>query len=720
MIRTTLRFALAAALGLGPVACAVDGDQKPTTDDTKTDDSDTKAESWTDSGENPNGFASNLEYKLSALPRSGEAANKPWASTYWPTYEDNINYRWDGSSSDSAVKKYEKAFGGTNLEDKVSAAYGIDRYKSRTACTSDSQCDSAQGEGCAKRAGQSNGYCIPTWWGICHAWSPLAVMMPEPKHAVTYNGVTFKVMDIKGLMSIAFNSTDSKFVSTRCEENPNDLARDTYGRPTATECRNTNAATVHLLATNFLGLRHQGFVEDRTLASEVWNQPVRSYEITQQDKITARQANELIGVRSAGGRNTTANGSVAKDAWYHNAAIAVTAGEGFTVTMTGSNDADLYVNFGSQPTDTAYACRPYSGGSAEECALTVPAGATQAFVSVKGYAATSNFNLSMTAGGGTPDAYVFNSQADTFYHVKMRLDYITESSASTDGYIGDNPRYIAHDNYEYVLELKGDSIIGGEWVGSSKTTHPDFLWLPTGRRDFSIANGALSYAKIKMIYDMSVDASSGGGSSDGLKSFSDAGAIAKNAWKNYGPFEVATSGKITVTLSGDNDADLYVRKGTAPTASTYDCRPYKNGSDEACTLVGGGTYYVGVRGYAANSNFSVTVEYDSGSGGGGTVDPPPATLAHINTQGSVAQGEMKYFTLAVPAGHKVVIKTFSEKDVDLYLQMNAQPTTDAYLMRAWTTSGNETLTYTPSSNGTLNIGVHGYEAGSFTLRTSDN
>jgi hypothetical protein len=38
----------------------------------------------------------------------------------------------------------------------------------------------------------------------------------------------------------------------------------------------------------------------------------------------------------------------------------------------------------------------------------------------------------------------------------------------------------------------------------------------------------------------------------------------------------------------------------------------------------------------------------------------------------------------------------------------------------WTSSGNETITYVPSSNGTLNIGVDGYQAGSFTQRTSDN
>jgi hypothetical protein len=40
-------------------------------------------------------------------------------------------------------------------------------------------------------------------------------------------------------------------------------------------------------------------------------------------------------------------------------------------------------------------------------------------------------------------------------------------------------------------------------------------------------------------------------------------------------------------------------------------------------------------------------------------------------------------------------------------------------MRGYTSSGNETITYTPTSNGKLYIGVHGYEAGSFSVRSAD-
>lgn len=93
---------------------------------------------------------------------------------------------------------------------------------------------------------------------------------------------------------------------------------------------------------------------------------------------------------------------------------------------------------------------------------------------------------------------------------------------------------------------------------------------------------------------------------------------------------------------------------------------------------------------------AVTVKYTEG-GGTTPPPPPPATFTHVNTTGSVAQGAMKVFPLAMPAGKKVVIRTTSTADVDLYIQFGAEPTTESYLARGYTTSGNETVTYTATS-----------------------
>ena len=62
----------------------------------------------------------------------------------------------------------------------------------------------------------------------------------------------------------------------------------------------------------------------------------------------------------------------------------------------------------------------------------------------------------------------------------------------------------------------------------------------------------------------------------------------------------AGANELTFKISGGTgDADLYVRYAAAPTRSDFDCRPYKTGNNETCTItdIQAGTYYVMIRGY---------------------------------------------------------------------------------------------------------------------------
>jgi vibriolysin len=72
----------------------------------------------------------------------------------------------------------------------------------------------------------------------------------------------------------------------------------------------------------------------------------------------------------------------------------------------------------------------------------------------------------------------------------------------------------------------------------------------------------------------------------------------------------------SVNMSGGSgDADLYVRFGSAPTTTTYDCRPYASGNTEVCSFnpAQAGTYHVMVRGYSAYSNATLVGSYVGGS-----------------------------------------------------------------------------------------------------------
>jgi lysyl endopeptidase len=69
------------------------------------------------------------------------------------------------------------------------------------------------------------------------------------------------------------------------------------------------------------------------------------------------------------------------------------------------------------------------------------------------------------------------------------------------------------------------------------------------------------------------------------------------------------------TSGGTGDADLYVRFGSAPNLTTYDCRPYTGGNAETCSFPtpSAGTWHVMLNGYAAYSGVTLVGSYSTGS-----------------------------------------------------------------------------------------------------------
>jgi PKD repeat protein len=71
-----------------------------------------------------------------------------------------------------------------------------------------------------------------------------------------------------------------------------------------------------------------------------------------------------------------------------------------------------------------------------------------------------------------------------------------------------------------------------------------------------------------------------------------------------------------VTSGGSGDADLYVKFGSAPTTSSYDCRSWADGNAETCNIATAqaGTYHVMLSGYEAYSGLSLTGSHATGGG----------------------------------------------------------------------------------------------------------
>ncbi len=88
------------------------------------------------------------------------------------------------------------------------------------------------------------------------------------------------------------------------------------------------------------------------------------------------------------------------------------------------------------------------------------------------------------------------------------------------------------------------------------------------------------------------------------------GSVAKGATVAVGSYAVKAGSTFSVVMSGTGDPDLYVRFGSQPTATQFNCRPYLDGPAEECTLTAPSatTAYVVVNGYSA-ATYSVSVEW---------------------------------------------------------------------------------------------------------------
>lgn len=350
-----------------------------------------KEDRWNHAND-PARFDGDLNYHVTDLPLEGRAERDSWPSTYWPTYGDGINARWQSRDDLSPAEKYDLAFNGWTPPEGFDALRPFDR--DRPAPTEWDQAYYQQLGPLARHTSQNMGnradreaaladtvdhrpdeWPVETWWGLCHAWVPAALLEDRPLRAVEHNGVRFEVGDMEALLIAAYNRAPADMIGGRCNLGTGEtqIERDEQGRATNVECRDSNPGALHVIVTNFLGLQRKGFAFDRTYDYEVWNQPVVGYEITKQEEITVARANQLLGL--------------------------------------------------------------------------------------------------------TGDTYTFNADAAKLYEVNLAVQWITESHASTQP--NESARYTRTDRYSYILEVDAaGKIIGGEYTGSSRTQHPDFLWNP--------------------------------------------------------------------------------------------------------------------------------------------------------------------------------------------------------------------------------------------------
>jgi Zn-dependent metalloprotease len=137
-----------------------------------------------------------------------------------------------------------------------------------------------------------------------------------------------------------------------------------------------------------------------------------------------------------------------------------------------------------------------------------------------------------------------------------------------------------------------------------------------------------------------------------------------------------------VTSGGTGDADLYVRFGSKPTDTAYDCRPYTSGNNETCSFATpqAGTWYVRLKAYSSYSGVTLTPSFSTGGDGGVqtysnyTVTPIP-DRSTINSSIGVSNRSGN-----APSNAQVAVNITHSKRGDLKIDLIA-PDGSAYVLK---------------------------------------
>jgi hypothetical protein len=394
------------------------------------------------------------------------------------------------------------------------------------------------------------------------------------------------------------------------------------------------------------------------------------------------------GVASA----SSVNGASANSA-YKDFTIAVPSGAtNLTIATTlASGDVDLYVKFGATPSLTVYDCRPYTGSGNESCPFATPSAGTYT-IRVYNYA-TGSITFSVTASYTT---------GTTTY--------------SIGGAAGSAGATVSYGAGSVTADASGNYLISSRPAGTYTIT-PTKSGCTFSPVSLSVTVGPSATGK-------NFVATCGGGDTPLTNGVTVTGqSVTLAAWKFY--YITVPAGQTSITFStgvSTTDIDIYAKLGSKPTSTTdagVACKAETASGVETCSVTSpaAGTWWLGVYGYTASTNYSVTVSH-AGSG-----DTPLTNGVYVTNQSVALQG-WKYYYITIPAGQTSITfnTAVSTTDIDIYAKLGSKPigTGDTGVAcKAETGSGVETCTVTSPGGGTWWLGVYGYTASSnFSVRAT--
>jgi hypothetical protein len=376
------------------------------------------------------------------------------------------------------------------------------------------------------------------------------------------------------------------------------------------------------------------------------------------------------------------------------------------VSWGGTGDADLYVKFGARPTTTDWDYRPFLAGTDESVSVNNPTAGTW-YIMLRGYSDYSGASLKATYG----DVYTLQNGVpvsglsaplgnEKYYKIEVpsgqdTLVFTTSGgTGNVDVYIkrGVKPTTASWD-YRLVQPGNAESVsigspAGGTWYVMLK------------------AQQAYSGVTLKGEYSFTGTVTL---LSNGVPVTNISGA--EGSERIYRLIVPSGQAKLEIGISGGTgDADLYVKRGSPPTALEYDYRPYLIGNEETVSVNNptGGDWFVMIRGYRAYAGLTLLATF-----GGGT---PPSEEVTVLLNGVAVTGlagaadSAKYFKIDVPTGQATleVLISGGTGDADLYIRKGAKPTQSEWDYRPYLIGNNEMVTIDSPEAATWFIMVRGY------------
>ncbi len=345
-----------------------------------------------DEQNDPNRFQLSLSKVYADLPTTGEAGRKPFPSNWWPMKQAGIAREWLNGHA-SPTMKYDQLVTPDEIKD-VELTLAKKDWEDNPV-NEDAQPETLNIGPATEWEHKNHGRYGDTdpehWYGHCNGWASYVLNEDEPIRPVhvkmqggqvvecttdTTGCIEFTLGDINALGGELYWSDGARMLGRRCEEAESDFEMDESGRVTNVECRDGNAGSMHIVATNMLGRLERPFIVDLNADRQVWNFPVYKFELLENREVDLQEALNLIGA---------------------------------------------------------------------------PSGTT---------------------------TWTYNEDAKRFIKVRMKAWIVEDSIPPTTEVAGPLlSRYTTIETYNYILELDANgTIVGGEWTGSSKTDHPDFLW----------------------------------------------------------------------------------------------------------------------------------------------------------------------------------------------------------------------------------------------------